>query len=85
MATEMITLKLEHQFLEDIDALVENEGYQSRTEFIRTAVREKVDKVKLKEAISELAHLKGKSRKKITPAEYERVRRQAFEALEKVD
>lgn len=83
MVTEMITLKLEGGFLEDIDALVEQEGYQSRTEFIRTALREKVDKVKLKEAINELAHLKGKSKKRITEEEYERVRQRAFEELER--
>ncbi len=41
MTTEMITVKMENKFLEDIDSIVKREGYQNRTEFIRNALREK--------------------------------------------
>ncbi len=84
MATQMITVKLDDGFLEEVDRTVKSEGYQNRTELIRNALREKVDKAKMKEALLELAHLKGKS-KKTTPAEYERVRKRAFEELEKLN
>ena len=83
MATEMITLKLDDKFLEDVDAIVKKEGYQSRTEFIRNALREQVNKAKMKEIIMELASLKGKSNKKISDKEYEAARKKAFEELEK--
>ncbi len=79
----MITLKLEERFLKEIDELVEKEGYQNRTEFIRRALREKLEEAKVKEAMLELAHLKGASKKKISAEEYEKVRKVAFEQLVK--
>ena len=66
MTTEMITVKLEDKFLNDIDSIVQKEGYQNRTEFIRNALREKVEEVKLREAMANIAHLKGVSKKKTT-------------------
>ncbi|MBI4140998.1 ribbon-helix-helix protein, CopG family [Candidatus Woesearchaeota archaeon] len=84
MATDMITLKLEERFLEEIDTVVEKEGYQNRTEFIRQALREKLEEGKIKKAMLELAHLKGASKKKTTTKEYEQARHLAFEKLEKM-
>lgn len=81
MATDMITLKLDDQFLKEIDTVVEKEGYQNRTEFIRNALREKVEESKIKEAMLEIAHLKGASKKKTTLKEYEEARRLAFENI----
>jgi len=83
MTTEMITLKLEDKFLTDIDCIVEREGYQNRTEFIRNALREKVEEVRLRDAMKEIAHLKGASKKKTSEEEYERIREKAFEELSK--
>jgi len=83
MATEMITLKLEDSFLDNIDTIVKKEGYQSRTEFIRNALREKVEASKLKEALMELSKLKGASKKKTSDEELERIREKAFEEIDK--
>ena len=83
MTTEMITLKLEDKFLTDIDCIVEREGYQNRTEFIRNALREKVEEVRLRDAMKEIAHLKGASKKKTSEEEYEKIREKAFEELSK--
>ena len=83
MATEMITVKIEDKFLEDIDTVVEKEGYQNRTEFIRNALREKVEETKLREAMMEIAHLKGAAKKKTTEKEYEEIRKRAFEEISK--
>ena len=83
MVTEMITLKLDNQFLEEVDKAVKSAGYHNRTELIRTALREKLDEIKLNKAMLELAHLKGKSKKKISPELYEAARNKAFEELEK--
>ena len=81
MATEMITLKLDGTFLKDIDAVVKNSGYQNRTEFIRNALREKVEESRLRQAITELSHLKGAAKRKTTQDEYERAREKAFEMI----
>jgi len=83
MVTNMITLKLEESFLKKIDAVVEKESYQNRTEFIRNALREKLDDVKVKEAMLEIAHLKGAAKKKISEEEYEKVRQQVFNEFDK--
>lgn len=83
MATEMITVKLDDSFLGDIDSLVKKHGYQSRTEFIRNALRDKVEEVKMKEAMMSIAHLKGAAKKKISSKRYEEIREKAFKEFER--
>ncbi len=83
MVTEMITVKMDSRFLQDVDNVVKKEKYQNRTEFIRNALREKIEEVKLKEAMLEIAHLKGAAKKKTSEKEYEEMRKKAFEELEK--
>lgn len=83
MTTDMITIKLEDVFLHDIDGIVKNEGYQNRTEFIRNALREKIEEIKLRKAMMELAHLKGSAKKKTTEESYEKIRAKAFEEISK--
>ncbi len=81
MVTDMITVKLEDVFLNDIDSIVKNEGYQNRTEFIRNALREKIEEIKLRKAMMELAHLKCSAKKKTTEENYEKIRAKAFEEI----
>ncbi|MBC8501174.1 MAG: ribbon-helix-helix protein, CopG family [DPANN group archaeon] len=83
MVTEMITVKLEKKFLGEVDNIVKKHGYQNRTEFIRNALREKVDEAKLREAMMSIAHLKGAAKKKTTEEEYERIREQVFDEFDK--
>ncbi len=83
MPTNMITVKFEEKFLEEVDNLVKNEGYQSRTEFIRSALREKIEEIKIKKAMLELAHLKGCSNKVISKEQYEKARTKIFEEISK--
>ena len=83
MVTEMITLKLEDRFLKEIDSIVKTENYQNRTEFIRAALRDKVETVEMKRFREELTKLKGSAKKKVSEEEYERVREQVFEEFDK--
>jgi len=83
MATELVTFKMDHEFLEDVDKTSKGAGFQNRTEFIRAALREKVEEVKLKKAMIELSKLRGKAPRKTTDAERTRIRELAFEELEK--
>lgn len=82
MATEMITVKMEDVFLREIDRVVEKQGYQNRTEFIRNALREKVEEAKIKEAMMQLARLKGASKKKTSDEDLEKIREMAFKELD---
>jgi len=79
----MITVKLEDVFLNEMDSIVKNEGYQNRTEFIRNALREKIEEIKLRKAMMELAHLKGGAKKRTTEENYEKIRAKAFEEISK--
>ena len=83
MTTEMITLKLDDMFLKEIDSIVEKQGYHNRTEFIRNALREKVEDTKIKDAIMQIAHLKGASKKKTSDADLEKIREKVFNELDK--
>ena len=63
MATELVTFKADEKFLEDVDTTVKIAGFNSRTEFIREALRDKIEEVKLKQAMFELGKLRGKASK----------------------
>lgn len=83
MATEMITVKLDEVFLKEVDSVVEGRGYQNRTEFIRNALRDKVEEVKLREAMMQIAHLKGASKKKTSDTQLEKIRTMVFDEFER--
>ena len=83
MATELVTFKMEHDFLEDVDKTAKSAGFQNRTEFIRNALREKVEEVKLKQAMMTLSKLKGKAPRKTSDEERAKIREKIFEEFEK--
>lgn len=82
MATQLVTFKMEHKALEEVDKIAKA-GYYSRTEFIRAALRDKVEDARYRKALKELAPLKGIIKRKTTEEEYERIREEAFEQLAK--
>ncbi len=81
MTTEAIMFKLEDKFLKEIDSIVKQKKYHSRTEFIRSALREKVEEVKIKEAMVQIAKLRGSSNRQTTDEELEKIREEVFEKL----
>jgi len=83
MATELVTFKMEHDFLEEVDKTAKSAGFQNRTEFIRNALREKVEEVKLKQAMMTLSKLRGKAPRKTTDEERAKIREKVFQEFEK--
>ncbi|MBN1385673.1 ribbon-helix-helix protein, CopG family [Candidatus Woesearchaeota archaeon] len=81
MATEMITLKLDREFLRDIDEMVKHRHYHNRTEFIREALREKLTAEEKEYMLAHLKKIRGSAKKKVTKEEYERVRKTAADDL----
>ena len=79
MTTQMITVKMDDSFLREIDTIVEKQGYQNRTEFIRKALREKIEDARIRDAIANLAKLKGASKKQTSDAELEAIREKVFQ------
>lgn len=83
MATDLVTFKMEHDFLEEVDRTAKSAGFQNRTEFIRNALREKVEEVKLKQAMMTLSKLRGKAPRKTTGEERAKIREKVFKEFEK--
>jgi Arc/MetJ-type ribon-helix-helix transcriptional regulator len=81
MATDLVTFKLDDKFLKEVDDVVERSSFSNRTDFIRAALRDKVDEVKFKEIYERLGKFKGISKKKTTDAEIHRIREQALQEL----
>lgn len=83
MPAELVTFKMDKNFLEEVDSVAKTSGFQSRTEFIRNALREKVDELRLKQAMMTLSKLKGKPTVKTTDEEREKIRERVFREFEK--
>ncbi|MBU2639075.1 MAG: ribbon-helix-helix domain-containing protein [Nanoarchaeota archaeon] len=83
MAIQLVTFKMEHEALEEIDKTAKAAGYYSRTEFIRAALRDKVEEAKYREALKEFAPLKGifKKRRQTTDEEMHRIREKVAEEM----
>ena len=80
---ELITLKLEENFLEEVDSTVKKNGFSSRTDFIRAALREKMEKIKLKDDLAMIRANWGKSKRKTTDKEIHAVREKVFNEFAK--
>lgn len=79
MPATLITLKLNKNFLKELDLVVKKHKYHNRTEFIRAALREKMEQARLQQIKKEIWKLKGASKRKTTDEEYEEMRRRGFE------
>ena len=81
MAPELITFKLEKKFLIEVDSISKGSGYSNRTDFIRSALRNKIDEIRLKNAMIKLSNFRGKSNKKTTNEQVHAVRDKVLQAL----
>ncbi|MCK4670220.1 MAG: ribbon-helix-helix protein, CopG family [Nanoarchaeota archaeon] len=56
---ETISLKLDDDFLDDIEKIMRKHRYTTKTEFVREALRDKIKDLEKEEIIKKLAKLKG--------------------------
>lgn len=75
---ETISLKMDGSILKDIDETVKKHRYSTRTEFIRDAIREKLQEMEREERLKKYF---GASKKKTTDEELERIRERAVKQL----
>jgi len=80
---EAISLKLDESMLNVIDRNLKKHNFSTRTEFIRAAIRDKLEGLKKEELVEEFLKLKGRAKKKTTDKEFEKVKEKAFEELSK--
>jgi Arc/MetJ-type ribon-helix-helix transcriptional regulator len=78
---EIISLKLDEGMLERIDKLVKENNYGTRTEFIRSSIREKMSQLEKEELLKQLMALKGSVKTRTSMKEMRRIREEVSEEL----
>lgn len=63
---EAVTVKFQEDVLKKIDETISEHNFNSRTEFIREAVRDKVAELSKEDLVKEFLKYRGKARKKTT-------------------
>ena len=74
----IISLKLDKEMLDRIDNNLKKHNYGTRTEFIRSTLREKLDDIEKQELIAEFLSLRGKGKRKTTDAELHKTKLKVF-------
>lgn len=80
---ENISLKLEPEFLKEIEKIMKNNRYMTKTEFIRECIRDKITELEKRESLIKLRKLYGTSKKRTSDKELHKAREKAFEELER--
>ncbi|MEK6959646.1 MAG: ribbon-helix-helix domain-containing protein [Nanoarchaeota archaeon] len=78
---ETICIKLDEELVGSIDRSVKDHNFGTRTEFIRAAIREKLESMTREELINHFLGFHGKSKKKLSDEEWAAAREMAFEEL----
>jgi metal-responsive CopG/Arc/MetJ family transcriptional regulator len=79
---ETVSVKFQEEVLEDVDQKIAKHHFNSRTEFIREAVRDKLAELSKEELMAEFMKFKGKAKVKTTDADNLRMKRQVSKELE---
>ena len=63
---DVVSVKFKEEILKKIDSSIIEHNFNSRTEFIREAVRDKLERLNTEELLSEFMKFRGKAKKKTT-------------------
>jgi metal-responsive CopG/Arc/MetJ family transcriptional regulator len=63
---ETISLRLEDEFLQDVERIMKKYRYSTKTEFVRAAIRDKIKELQKEELLKRVSLLAGSSKKKTT-------------------
>ena len=80
---ESLSLKLENQFLLNIEKAMKKHNYSTKTEFIREAIRDKIKDLEKEEALLRLKNMYGASKRKTSKKDLELAGEKAFEEIKK--
>ena len=75
---ETVTVKFQEDVLKKIDTSINKHNFNSRTEFIREAVRDKITELDREDLIKEFLKFRGKAKKKTTYEENRKTREKVF-------
>lgn len=77
----VISLKLDETMLKNVDKSLKKHNFSTRTEFIRTAIRDKLDSLSRQELIELFVATSGSKKTKTSDEELRKIREQVFEEL----
>ena len=80
---ESISLKLESGFLQDMEKIMKKCRYSTKTEFIRTAIRDKINELEKEETLKNIDKLFGSSKHRTTDEDLHKAGEKAFKQLER--
>jgi len=80
---ESISLKLEPNFLRDIEKTIKKNRYSTKTEFIRAAIRDKITELEKEETLKNIDKLFGSLKHKTTDEQLHAAGEKAFKQLER--
>jgi len=69
--------------LNNIDKSLRRHNYSTRTEFLRDAIREKLESMNKEELIKELMKFRGMAKKRVSEKEYRQTRERVFKEFAK--
>ncbi|MFH2028958.1 MAG: ribbon-helix-helix domain-containing protein [Nanoarchaeota archaeon] len=78
---ETVSVKFQEDILKKIDTSISQHNFNSRTEFIRDAVRDKLSELSRDELIEEFMKFKGKAKKKTTDEDLKKIRAEVSQEL----
>ncbi|MCK5283877.1 MAG: ribbon-helix-helix protein, CopG family [Nanoarchaeota archaeon] len=78
---ETVSVKFQEDVLSRIDKSIAGHNFNSRTEFIREAVRDKLSELSKEDLIQEFLKFKGKAKKKTTYEENMKTKEEASKEL----
>ena len=83
---EAVTVKFQEEVLDRIDRTIDEHNFNSRTEFIREAVRDKIENLSRDRLVNEFLRFRGKASKKTTSIDNENTRKiVSKELMEELD
>ncbi len=80
---EHISIKLEDDFLRDLERIIKKNRYSTKTEFIREAIRDKIEEIERKEMLKHIERIAGKSKRKTSDEQLHKAGERVFEELAK--
>ena len=78
---EIVSVKFQEEILEKLDSSMKKHNFNTRTEFIREAVRDKLSVLEREELIKKFMSLRGKFKRKSSPGVDRKIREQVSKEL----
>lgn len=71
---ETVTFKLHENILKKVDGMLKSLNFGNRTEFIREAIREKLNKIETERFMKKLARFKGAAKVKVSDERFREIK-----------